>query len=203
MLGYRYEESLTGPRPKEDESDDQSQMSDMHHDLRRGIEGERGYSLVELMVVVLIIGILIAVALPTFLGARARAQNRAAQSNLRTTLAAAKTSYVDNKSYSGATTAGLTAIERSVTYQAAGTASASSNNYAVSITTGNVTGTDQQTFAAARMSVSGTCYTIKDVAGAGGSGAGNTPRTWYGSTVIAANCTGTWARTNTSATKFP
>jgi type IV pilus assembly protein PilA len=36
------------------------------------------------MLVVLIIGVLIAIALPTFLGARQRAQDRAAQSGLRT-----------------------------------------------------------------------------------------------------------------------
>ncbi len=45
--------------------------------------------------VVLIIGILIAIALPTFLGARRRAADRGAQSDLRTGLAAALTYYAE------------------------------------------------------------------------------------------------------------
>ncbi|MBT8199916.1 MAG: type II secretion system GspH family protein [Acidimicrobiia bacterium] len=49
-----------------------------------------GFSLVELMIVVLIVAILIAVAVPTFLGQRVTAQDRAAQSALRNGLVAEK-----------------------------------------------------------------------------------------------------------------
>jgi type IV pilus assembly protein PilA len=57
-----------------------------------------GFTLVELMVVVLIIAILIAIAIPTFMGARTRAQDRSAQSNLRNALTAAKVYYSDSNS---------------------------------------------------------------------------------------------------------
>jgi type IV pilus assembly protein PilA len=67
--------------------------------LNRKLRDEEGFTLIELMVVVLIIGILIAIALPTFLGARKRAQDRAAQSDLRNGLATAKTYFTDGDTY--------------------------------------------------------------------------------------------------------
>lgn len=50
---------------------------------RLGRREDEGFTLIELMVVVLIIAILMAIAIPTFLSARGNAQAKAAESNLR------------------------------------------------------------------------------------------------------------------------
>jgi len=80
----------------------------MFEAIRKRLHGdEAGFTLIELMVVVLIIAILIAIAIPTFLGARQRAQDKQAQSNIRNALTTEKTYYVDNQAYT-ATAANLT-----------------------------------------------------------------------------------------------
>ena len=82
----------------------------------REMKDQDGFTLIELMVVVLIIASLIAIAIPTFLGLRARAQDRAAQSDLRNALTAAKTFYTDNETYSGFDNTDGAAIEPSLTW---------------------------------------------------------------------------------------
>lgn len=85
--------------------------------IRNQLKKDEGFTLIELMVVVLIIAILIAVAIPTFLGARERAQDRAAQSNLRNALTAEKVHYTDAEEFT-ADAALLTAIEPSLNFDA-------------------------------------------------------------------------------------
>ena len=77
-----------------------SEVQQRIHALTSRRDSEEGFTLIELMVVVLIIAILIAIAIPTFLGARKRAQDRAAQSDLRNGLTAEKTFYTDGEAYS-------------------------------------------------------------------------------------------------------
>jgi type IV pilus assembly protein PilA len=79
------------------------------------VRNERGFTLIELMTVILIIGILVLLALPTFMGARQRASDRATLADIRTAFAAERTYYTDTLTYT-TDPVEMDAIESALTY---------------------------------------------------------------------------------------
>ena len=91
-------------------------------ELEGGGAAESGFTLIELMVVLLIIAILLAIAIPTFLGVTGSANDRAAQSNLTNGLTEAAAVFQgNNQSYTGISAA-LVSSAPEFTWTAAGTA---------------------------------------------------------------------------------
>jgi type IV pilus assembly protein PilA len=74
---------------------------------------ESGFTLIELMVVLLIMAILLAIAIPTFLGVKSSAQDRSAQSDLSNALVSAKAYYATSQSYGTSNATLATALQSS------------------------------------------------------------------------------------------
>ena len=127
--------------------------------LRRDGDAEDGFTLSEMTVVVLLIALLISIAIPTFLGAKSRAEPRAAQTSLQIAFTEAKTVYADTDSYSRVSPGVLGPTEPELTF----TLGPSSGPKHVS-----VSATSDGVVLAAR-AANGSCFAVGD--GTHGSGA--------------------------------
>jgi type IV pilus assembly protein PilA len=156
---------------------------------------DAAFSMVELMVVLLVLGVLLAIAIPTFLGTQNAADDRSAQSNLNTTLTDAKTQFENNgqtyfingvQDSAGFATA-LTTAQLGLGFKAGATGTAITQGSSGVLSSISVSvSADGNGLVLAAYSVPGNCFYIVDNA-----------QTLGGSTVSVAPYTGTTAVTNT------
>jgi type IV pilus assembly protein PilA len=64
-------------------------------------EAEAGFTLMELLVVLVIIGVLLAIAVPSYIGLTSKSERAVAQANVREAVPAVEAFYSDNSSYVG------------------------------------------------------------------------------------------------------
>jgi type IV pilus assembly protein PilA len=74
-------------------------------------KGEQGFTLIEILVVLLIIIILAGIAIPLFINQRGKAHDAQAKSAVRTAIGAIEVYHQDHNTYAGADAAALVAIE--------------------------------------------------------------------------------------------
>jgi type IV pilus assembly protein PilA len=171
---------------------------------RHRADSDAGFTLIELMVVLLILAILLAIAIPTFLGVTKSANDRAAQSNLNTALLNAKTIFQGNNQGYALTTVGAAYVTSNGTLMATSLYGAVPN---LTFTTGTVTGAaapaavsvavvDNNGIALAEQAKgTNNCWFVFDNSGTEAwtsTGTGLQPNaigTWYGESKNASTCT--------------
>jgi type IV pilus assembly protein PilA len=82
---------------------------------RRGtLTDESAFTLIELLVVLIIIGVLLAIAVPSYLGFKDRAEIKGSAANVRSSIPAAEAFYSDNNTYTGMTLSALQGVDAGI-----------------------------------------------------------------------------------------
>jgi type IV pilus assembly protein PilA len=135
-------------------------------ELEGGGTAESGFTLIELMVVLLIIAILLAIAIPTFLGVTGSANDRASQSNLTNGITEAAAVYQGaNQSFSTIAAALVTSAPEFSWVAVGATPTAGSNQIGV-FPVDVAASADQQGVVLATLSKTGTCWWVAQLAAA-------------------------------------
>ena len=122
--------------------------------IRTSIGDERGFTILELLVVILIIGALAEIAIPAFLGQASKVHDAEAKSDVHTAQTAIETYRLDHGDYCGARPSDLVAIEATLVQ-------------ANALTVGTCSGGDKNAYTLSVTSRSsyGTVYTLSEVDG--------------------------------------
>ena len=137
--------------------------------LRVRAQSESGFTLVELLVVMLILGLLAAIAIPAFFNQRTKAQDSEAKSTAKTAQTALETYATDNNGrYTGATQARLKTIEPTLSSATTGANAITVLTVADSAYTITVTSASNNTFSIVRATDGSLTYPCTPAGGGGG-----------------------------------